>query len=96
MPLYTFSEQVTGIQNNVEALLGETVTLITELPEAGLEVTWLKDNIPLSTTVGQYQKVNQDTSYQLLVPEVTAANEGEYLVQGGGYESRITLTVPGS
>ena len=26
-----------------EAISGESVTLITELPEAGLEVTWLKD-----------------------------------------------------
>ena len=45
-----FLEQFIDEQENVEALPGETVTIITELPEAGLEVTWLKDNVPLSLT----------------------------------------------
>ena len=93
MVLHAFPEQVTGIQNNVEALPGETVTLITDLPEAGLEVTWLIDNLPLFMTDGECQIVNKDTSHPSLLPEVTAADEGDYLVQSDG--SRITLTVPG-
>ena len=79
----------------MEALPGETVTLIFEHPEAGLDVTWFKDNIPLFMTNGKCQIVNQDSSYQSLLPEVTATDEGDYLVQAGGYESRITLTEPG-
>ena len=79
----------------MEALPGETVTLITEHPEAELDVTWFKDNIPLFMTDGKCQTVNQDSSYQSLLPEITAADEGDYLVQAGGYESKITHTVPG-
>lgn len=93
--LHDFSEQLTRIQNNVEALPGETVTLITEHPGAELDVTWFKDNIPLFLTDGKCQTVNQDSSNQSLLPEITAADEGDYLVQAGGYESKITLTVPG-
>ena len=74
---------------------GETVTLITELPEPGLEVTWLKDNVPLSVTDGKYETVNNDCSYEITIPDVKVEDGGEYRVEGGGYESTVALTVRG-
>ena len=79
----------------MEALPGETVTLITELPEAGLDVVWLKDNVQLSITDGKYEMANQDTTYELIVADVTVEDRGEYKVQGGEHESTISLTVKG-
>ena len=84
------------MQENVEALPGETVTLITEMPKSGLEVTWLKDNVPLSQIGGKYETINKDCSYELVIPDVTVEDAGEYVVQGGAYESSISLTVTGS
>ena len=89
------SEQLTDVQENPQALPGETVTLCTELPEEGLEVNWLKDNIPLSIADGKYEAVNKDTSYELVIPDVTIEDSGEYKVQGGGYENTVSLTVIG-
>ena len=89
-------EQFTNEQENVEALPGETVMLITELPEPELEVTWLKDNVPLSMIDGKYETINKDCSYQLLVADVTAEDGGSYTVQGGGYESTVSLSVLGT
>ena len=84
------------MQDNVEALPGETVTLITELPEPGLDVTWLKDNVPLSMTDEKYETTNKDCSYELVIPDVTMEDGGEYKIQGGGYESSVSVTVTGS
>ena len=69
--------------------------MITELPKAGLEVTWMKDNVPLSITDEKYETINQDTSYQLVIPDVTIEDGGEYKVQGGGFESTVPLSVHG-
>ena len=69
--------------------------MITELPEAGLEVTWLKDNVPLSLTDEKYETINQDTSYLLVIPDVSIDDGGEYKVQGGGFESTVPLSVQG-
>ena len=88
-------EQFTNEQENVDAIPGETVKLITELPESELEVTWLKDNVPLSMTDGKYETINKDCSYQLLVADVTTEDSGCYTVQGGGFESRVSLSVLG-
>ena len=93
--LWGLSEQFTEIQNNVEVLLGETAKMITELPEAGLDVVWLKDNVPLSMTGEKYEIANQDTTYELIVADVTVEDGGEYKVQGGEHESTISLTVKG-
>ena len=90
-----FTEQFTKEQEIAEALLGETVTLMAELPETGLEVTWLKDNVPLSQISGKYETINKDCSYELVIPDVTVEDVGEYKVQGGGYESTVPLTVHG-
>ena len=65
------------------------------MPKAGLEVTWMKDNIPLSITDEKYETVNQDTSYQLVIPDVTSEDGGEYKFQGGGFESTVPLSVQG-
>ena len=83
------------MQKNLEALPGESVTIIAELPESGLEVTWLKDNVPLSTIEGKYETVHKDCSYQLIIPDVTVEDGGEYQVQGGENESTVLLTVNG-
>ena len=74
---------------------GETVSLITELPESGIEVTWLKDNVPLSILDGKYETINKDTSYELIIPDVTVEDSGEYKVQGGGYEATMPFIVNG-
>ena len=83
------------MQKNIEALPGETVTLITELPESGVDVTWLKDNVPLSLSDEKYETINQETSYQLLIPNVSMEDSGEYKMQGGGHESTVSVTVKG-
>ena len=87
--------QHSEVQENPQAIPGETVTLITELPKAGLEVTWMKDNVPLSITDEKYETINQDTSYQLVIPDVTIEDGGDYKVQGGGFESTFPLSVQG-
>ncbi len=90
------AEQRTEYQENIEAFTGETVTLSTELPEAGLEVTWVKDNIPLSLIDSKYETVSQACSYELVIPDVTLEDGGIYKAQGGGYESAsVQLTISG-
>ena len=71
------------------------MTLITELPESGLDVTWLKDNVPLSIGDGKYETISKDCSYELVIPDVKVEDGGEYKVQGGGYESSVLLNVNG-
>ena len=64
---YAVSEQFVKQEENIESLPGETVTLITELPESGLEVAWLKDNVPLSMIDAKYETINKDCSYELVI-----------------------------
>ena len=73
---------------------GETVTIITELPEEELDV-WLKDNVPLSMIDAKYKTINKDYSYQLAIPDVTVEDSADYKLQGGEYESKVSLTVHG-
>lgn len=86
---------VPDLQQNMEALPGETVSLVGELPESGLEVLWLKDNVPLSMTDDKYETVNRDCTYELVIPNVTVEDAGEYTVKGGGYESTVQLNITG-
>ena len=58
-------------------------------------MTWLKDNVPLSITDGKYETINEDNSYELIIPDVTIEDGGEYKVQGGGYEATVPLIVAG-
>ena len=88
-------EQFVEEQHNIEALPGETVTLVTELPEPGLDVTWLKDNVPLSMSDEKYHTTNKDCFYELMIPQVTVEDCGEYKVQGGGHEFAVLLNVNG-
>ncbi len=83
------------MQENVEAFPGETVTLITEFDEPDLEVTWLKDNVALSVADERYLIVNEDCSYELMIPDVTVQDAGLYTVQGGSEEATFQLTVIG-
>ena len=66
-----------------------------ELPDPGLEVTWFKDNTPLSISDGRYHTVNRDCSYELMIADVTVADGGEYMAQGGGHTSVVLLNVNG-
>ena len=79
----------------MEAMPGETVALLTELPESGLDVTWLKDNVPLSMAQGKYETINNDFSYQLVIADVMSEDSGAYTAQGGGYQSTVVLSVMG-
>ena len=71
------------------------MTLITDLPESDLEVTWLKDNVPLSMIDGKYETINKDCSYELLIADVKVEDAGDYKIQGGGFESVVPLIVNG-
>ena len=86
---------VPDLQQNMEAVPGETVSLVGELPESGLEVVWLKDNVPLSMTDDRYETVNTDCTYELVIPDVTVQDSGEYTVKGAGYESTVQLNITG-
>ena len=90
-----FSGKITEIQTNVQAVPGETVSIITELPEEGLDVIWLKDNVPLSIIEGKFETMNKDCSYQLVIRDITVEDGGQYQVQGREYESTVLLTVNG-
>ena len=90
-----FSEEITEIQKNVQAVPGETVSIITELREEELDVIWLKDNVPLSMIEGKFETMNKDCSYQLVIRDITVEDGGQYQVQGGEYESTVLLTVNG-
>ena len=76
-----------------EATVGETVTLSTDIFKPGMEVTWLKNNQPLSLTGGRFQTVNQDCTYKLIIPDVTIDDNGEYIVEVGQLQSTAQLTV---
>ena len=82
---YLYSEQHTDEVESLEAATGKTVTLMAELPEEGIDVTWLKDNVPLSMSDGKYETINKDTSYELVIPDGTMEDGGEYMLQGGDY-----------
>lgn len=90
MPLH-----FTSALENTEAMAQETVVLSCELSKPGEEVTWLKNNVPLSMTDDRYETVNQDTTYQLIIPSVTKDDSGEYTVQAGELQSTAQLTVLG-
>ena len=79
----------------MEAFPGETVSIIGQLPESGLDVTWLKDNVPLSLNDTKHETVNNECSYELVVADITVEDTGEYTVKGGGYKSTVQLHITG-
>lgn len=66
----------------------ESVALMADLSEAGSDVTWFKDSVPLSVADENYQTISQGSSFQ-------AENTEEYKVQGGEYESMVPVTMKG-
>ncbi len=93
--LLYLTEHFTEIQDNLEALPGETVALATELPEPGLEVMWYKDNVPLSLTDGQNETTNKDWSYQDAIADATMEEDVANQVEGLGVESSLQLSARG-
>ena len=81
---------------NTEAMADESVTLSCELSKPGQEVTWLKNNVPLSLGDGCFEGVNKDYSYQLHIAKVTLEDAGEYQIQVGDLECAAQLSVKGS
>ncbi len=81
--------------HNTEALAGESVDLFCEMSQIGVELTWLKDNQPLSMAGGRYHIINQDFMYHLVMPSVTPDDSGVYTVQAGDLQSTAVLSVEG-
>ena len=75
--------------------IDETVTLSCELSKPGQEVTWLRNNVPLSLSDERFKIVNEDCSYQLNIGKVTLEDEGDYQVRIGDLECTAKVTVMG-
>ena len=86
----------TTLLENKEAVVDETVEFTCEMTQSGVEVVWLKNQEPLSVTEGRYEIINQDCSYQLVIPRVTTGDSGEYTVRAGALQSTAILVVNGS
>ena len=78
-----------------EATVDETVEFTCEMTQPGIEVVWLKNHQPLSLTEGRYQIVNKDCSHQLIIPNVTVDDSGDYTVKVDELQSTAGLTVIG-
>ena len=85
----------TALLENKEAIIDETVEFTCEMTQSGVEVAWLKNHQPLSVTGDRYEIINQDCSYQLIIPNVTTDDTGEYTVRAGELQSTAVLTVNG-
>ena len=75
--------------------IDETLTLSCELSKPGQEVTWLRNNIPLSLNDERFEIVNKDCSYQLQIGKVTREDEGHYQLRIGDLECTAKVTVTG-
>ena len=80
---------------NREATANETVEFNCEITQSGIDVVWLRNGQPLSLTEGRYQITSQDCSYQLVIPNVTTYDVGEYTIKAGEIQSTAVLTVNG-
>ena len=80
---------------NTEAVAGETLVLSGELSKSGASVVWLKDYVPLDLSVGRYEVVNEDFTYQLIVPHLTVEDSGTYALQSGNVVSAAEVVVFG-
>ncbi len=83
----------TTLLQNTEASVLEDVELHCEMSQIGVEVSWLKDNNPLSLAEGRYELINKDFTYSLLIPSVTPDDSGQYTIQAGDLQSTAVLTV---
>ena len=80
---------------NTEAVAGETLVLSGELSKSGASVVWLKDYVPLDLSLGRYEVVNKDFTYQLVVPHLTDEDSGTYALQSGNVVSAAEVVVFG-
>ena len=85
----------TKLLEDRHTVVGETVEFSCQMNQSGIEVTWSKDNEPLSLTEGRYKIINKDYSYQLIIPSVTVKDMGEYTIGAKDLESTAILTVHG-
>ena len=85
----------TSALQNMEALAKETVILTCELSKPDEEVVWLKNSELLSVGDGRHVAVNQDCSHQLVIPDVTVKDSGEYTILAGDLQSTAQLIVYG-
>ena len=85
----------TKLLEDRHTVVGETVEFSCQMSKSGIEVTWLKDNHPLSLAEGRYKIINKDCSYQLIVPSVTPKDMGEYTITAKSLQSTAVLTVHG-
>ncbi len=85
----------TNVVKNIEALAGETVDLRCDMSRIGVEVTWLKDNKPLSMADSRFQIVNQDNQTHLVIFSVSPDDAGEYTVQVEDQQFTFLLIVNG-
>ena len=85
----------TTLLENKEAIIDETVEFRCEMTQPGMEVVWLKNHQPLSVTDGRYEIINQECSYQLIIPNVTTEDNGEYTIKAGELQSTAVLAVNG-
>ena len=85
----------TTLLENKEAIIDETVEFTCEMSQPGVEVVWLKNHQPLAVTEHRYEIINQDCSYQLIIPNVTTEDSGEYTIAAGELQSTAVLTVNG-
>ena len=75
--------------------IDETVILSCELSKPGQEVTWLRNDVPLSLSDERFEIVNKDCSYQLHIGTVTQEDEGDYQIRIGDLECTAKVIVTG-
>ncbi len=80
---------------NTEATVDETVAFSCELSKPGLDVTWLRDNVPLSLGETRVRASSQDFTYQLCIANVRLDDAGEYQIRVGNLQSSAQLIVHG-
>ena len=85
----------TKLLEDRHTVVGETVEFSCQMTQPGIEVTWSKDNEPLSLTEGRYKTINKGCSYQLIIPSVTVKDMGEYTITAKNLLSTAILTVHG-
>ena len=80
---------------NREATTNQTVEFSCQMTQSGTDVVWLRNGQPLSLTEDRYQIRSQDCSYNLVIPNVTTDDAGEYTIKTGEIQSTAVLTVNG-
>ena len=55
----------------------------------------MKDNVPLPLNDSRYEIINQDFTYQLIIPNVTEDDSGEYTIKAGEVQSTANLIING-